>query len=76
MVLQENHFCTNSQTVIDHAKCDIRQTDKNEQNYNFGQAVFAILRKSKREATSPTSHRKLLHNCFCPKAQIHTFTNN
>jgi hypothetical protein len=39
----------------------------------FGQAVFAILRKRKREATPHTSQRKLPHFFFCPNAQTTTF---
>lgn len=64
-------------TVIGHAMATVRnQTDRQKMNRTatFGQAVFAILRKSKREATPLTSQRKLLHICFCPTAlrPLHT----
>ncbi len=36
----------------------------------FGQAVFAFLRKNKREATQPTNQRKLLQIAFAPKHKI------
>ena len=44
----------------------IRQCKNGQQN-NFGQAVFAILRKSKREATPPTKPTQVASHLLLPQ---------
>ena len=56
--------------TIGHAMATVQllnDSSKNEQKYNFGQAVFAILRKIKREATPPTSQPKVASHLLLPQ---------
>jgi hypothetical protein len=49
-------------------QCNIEPDCKKRTLCKVGEALFAILRKSKREATPNKSQLKLLHICFCPNA--------